>query len=555
MAGGKETPRQKLIGLMYLVLLAMLALNVSADIMNKFLQLNNSLGEFVGNAQGTSLSVLNSIEKKVQERGNKADEAEALAKAKDLHDKSEVIINWIEQVKQEIIEKTGGIDPVSGQPIGLKDGDKTAEILLGPGDPGPKGPGKAYELKTMLDGHITYLNEVAEAVAKAQGDSVEPLVFPNIALDGDEDPLFEKADANIRAKDFAHLNFDHTPMVASIAFLTEKQARVASFESSILEQMKGLVGVKDIKFDKIFAMSRAESNIVVSGRTYEAELFITATNDQITPSFKVLSGGGEIVAQGSTGKYTTKATTAGGKKDGELFKKQWVGEISMMGPTGDTITMVDTVTYFVAQPVLKVSAGSIAALYRNCANPISFTCPTLGADFSPSYSVTGGSLVKNGKAGEVIIYPSAKKVSVSVNSGGPIGTETFEVKSIPLPTIIVKPNGKTLTANEERTGLSAPPRSITIYVKPDASFKDALPKEANYYASSWTVSLVRGKRKVGQTMSFSKSKGDISSLRSQAKDGDRFVIEVKTVKRKNSKGSVETVNGLGLIVKTININK
>ena len=61
MAGGKETPRQKMVGLMYLVLLALLALQVGAEIMVKFLQLNNSLHEFTLDSQDKSQGLLYNI--------------------------------------------------------------------------------------------------------------------------------------------------------------------------------------------------------------------------------------------------------------------------------------------------------------------------------------------------------------------------------------------------------------------------------------------------------------------------------------------------------------
>lgn len=548
MAGGKETPRQKLVGLMYLVLLALLALQVSSDIMNKFLQINDSLTGFVKESKIKSGDVINNISDKVTERGNKPGEVKALKEAKELHAKSEELLTWITDLKNEIIIATGGTDQgetsLEGTPIGLKDGDKTSTILLGQGD---RKDGAAYELKTRLDAHIKYLNQVAVSVAKAiDSENPKATKFGPLALDGKDDPLFAKVEGS-KTKDFAHLNFDHTPMVASMAFLTEKQAKVAAYEAQILEQMKGLVGAADFKFDVVLPMVKANSNTVVAGRAYEAEMFVSATSSTLQPKMKASKG--SLKMEGAVGKVKFTAG-ASSYKDG-LSEQSWSGEITIPKPTGGDTTLKLVTKYYVAQPVLKVSAGDIAALYLNCANPLSVSCPALGAEFAPSYKASGGSVRKGKKTGDIVVFPTGKQVVLSVSSGGqPVGKESFKVKKIPLPTIEVRPNGRKMTAAQERTGLSAPPRSISVVALPDAGFKSALPSEAKYYVTKWTATLVRGKRPVGGSMTITKTKGDISRLRSKAKTGDRILVEVKNVIRKNSLGKSEGVK-VGLVVKNI----
>lgn len=540
MAGGKETPRQKMIGLMYLVLLAMLALNVSADIMNKFLQVNNSLTGFVDESKAKSNDVISNITEKVKERGSKKEEVEALKQAKSLHTKSTDLLTWITDVKNELVLKTGGTkengeNSTEGTPIGMKDNDVTSTLLIGQGD---QNDGKAYTLKEKLDAHIDYLNKVAKSVAIAiDKKNPKPLTFPKIALNGDQDPLFANEGPDIRSRDFAHLNFDHTPMVAATAFLTEKQAKIAAYEAQILEQMKGLVGAADFKFDGVVGMFRAKSETVVAGRKYEAEMFVSATSSTMAAP-TMTSTAGKVTMDGSTGKISFVASA--GKES--VTKKSWTGSIKMQKPDGSDTTLTVKADYFVARPVLKVSAGDIAALYLNCANKLSVSCPALGAEFDPSYVVSGGRVKKSGKAGEITVYPNAKQVVMTVKSGGQsVGTEKFKVKKVPLPTVEIRPDGKKMTPAMVKKGMS-PPRNISIRVIAESGFASALPSESKYRATAWSVQLARGRRPVGGAKKFSGTSGSVADLKGKVNgEGYRMIVEVTGVARKKSSGGTEPI--------------
>jgi len=549
MAGGKETPRQKLIGLMYLVLLALLALQIGAEIMLKFQQLNDSLTNFVAETQGKSSDILSNIGEKVKERGNKPAEVKALEDANSLHAKSGELIGWIASVKKELVEITGGRDPETQVPIGMKDADKTSKLLVGAGNK----KGKAYELKTKLNDYIVYLNETSKSIAKATGGSAKE--YPKLALDGKEDPLFydlEKKKEKVegaKTKDFAHLNFDHTPMIASMAFLTEKQSKVAAYEAEIMAKMKTLVGAADFKFDQVLAVVKPVSQNVAAGTFYEAEMFMSATSSSILPT--MTSSVGAVKMNGATGSIKFKASSASYDKDGKA-KKSWTGNITIPQPTGGDTTLTIKTEYTVTKPVIQVQAASIAALYRNCGNTLNILVPALGAEYDPKFLVKGGSQVKGKKTGEITIYPTGKQVAITVQNGGStIGTEKFKVRSIPNPTILVMPNGKKMTASMEKQGMPAPgPRSVKMVAKSDPSFAATLPNEANYKVSKWTATLVRGRRPVGGAIPFSSTTGNLSAMRSKAKPGDRILLEVKEVVRINSKKRREKVP-VGLVIRNI----
>jgi gliding motility-associated protein GldM len=153
MAGGKETPRQKLIGLMYLVLLALLALQVSSAILQKFQFLNSSLELAVRNANDANDGKVKNIEKAVEKSPqykNVLDEANRIKKM------SRDMIDEIKSYKDQIIKETGGVDE-KGNYVGLKDEDKTGHLMVG--DPSTGKKGKAYGLKDRLNNFVNELNK------------------------------------------------------------------------------------------------------------------------------------------------------------------------------------------------------------------------------------------------------------------------------------------------------------------------------------------------------------------------------------------------------------
>lgn len=545
MAGGKETPRQKMIGMMYLVLLALLALQMGQSILTKFQQLDESLSIAVNEAKAKNVGIKANIEASVKEGGGK--QQNVLDMSAELRDKSSAMSSFIDDIKDGLVELTEAKDPETGLLLNsaMKDTDKTGAYMVGEGD---KTDGKAYALKSKLDAFVNYANEMEKKISKI--DLEKPSVHPMLALDAKDDPMF-KNDPDKKTYDFAHVNFDHTEMIATMAYLSERQARVVNLEADLQNRLAALVGVADFKFDNVFAMAKPKSSTVAAGTVYESELFVSASSQAIKP--KMSSSVGGVRMDGGVGHIKFKAT--GGKYDkyGNL-EKSWVGNITIKKPvgSGDTTLRVTT-KYTVSKPVIQVQADAVSALYRNCANPLRILVPALGAEYDPAFTTSGGSGRKGKNKGDYVVYPGAgKKVAITVKSGGAtIGTESFKVRSVPKPDIVATVNGKPIN---EKQGVAAPgPRSITIKAVAESGFKAALPKEARYKITKWSATLVRGRRPAAAPKKFSSGKGDLSSMRSSARAGDRILIEVNDVVRVNSKNQSEKVP-VGIVIKNLPLN-
>ena len=532
MAGGKETPRQKMIGMMYLVLTALLALQVSSAIIQKFVVLNASLEETVKEAMSRNTKAITNIQKSVEERGNKPKEVQVVNNAKIVQQKTDEIQKYINNLKNSLIEVSGGRDE-AGNFVGAKEEEAVAVMMVG-----AEGShnGKGYELKKKLNEYTEYLS------------TLTPVKYDKIALDGKEDPVF-KNDHEQRNKDFVQLNFESTPMVAALAVLSEKQSQVATMQTEILNSLASEVGAADFKFDKLLPMVKPESKVIAAGTKYKAQMFITATSTTIHPSMK-FRGADIKVDENGSGTIEFKAGASTYDKEG-MSKQTWKGEISMPKPTGGDTTFAITEEYIVAKPAIQIQSASVQALYKNCGNELNVQVPALGSVYNPSFTASGATVIKGAQKGVVTLVPTAAKVTLNVASDGTaIGSQDFNVRLIPKPVIECWAGAGPVN---EKTGVAAPgPRALSMKAISDESFKTFLPKDARYKVAQWECILVRGKRPV-KTEVFTSETGNLASFASQAQPGDRILIDVKKVTRTNFLNQVEDVN-LGTVIKNIPLN-
>ncbi len=535
MAGPKLSPRQQMINMMYLVLLCLLALQVSNAVLDKFIFIDQSLLHAVGVTREKNDDKIHAIEQQVEDKGNKDLDVDVLNRAHKAHDLTQDMMTYLSQFRKTLVEKSGGRDTETDKLVDASGYDKQMAWTLGPTG---SESGSAYELEDKLNNYVREINSLHDS-----------LNLPLLALAAKDIPEF-KNDDHQRNKDFAHLNFDHTPTAACLAVLSQFKSEVARVESQVLERLAEDVGAAEFRFDKIIAVVKPESKIVAAGTKYKAQMFLSASSSTVKPrmtfngnSIKVEEGIGQIEFSTSGGKYN---------KEGKISKR-WKGEITFNGPFGDTTFYVDE-EYIVAKPVVQIQAAAVSALYLNCGNELNVQVPALGSAYDPSFTATGAQVIKGAKKGFITVVPNRGKVSLNVSSGGNrLSTENFKVRRVPIPTIRFTSRGREI---DLKNGVSANNiRSLEAKAIPDKSFAEFLPKDARYRVVQWEITLARGKRAVGQPMRVKKEKVSLGTLTQKAKPGDRIVIEVKKVKRQNFQNKIEDVKGLGIIVVTIPLTK
>ena len=528
MAGGKETPRQKMIGMMYLVLTALLALQVSNTILEKFIFIDQSLEQSAANTKVKNANTVDRIRAAVDDAGNREEDMAVLKKAQAVRAQTSEILATLDNLKEEFVTVTGGLDE-DGNYKGGKEEAKIAEMMI-------RG-GRGQELKKELNGYTDYLS-------KTVGASFEP-----IALDAAENPVF-KDDPEQNAKSFSEITFESTPMVAGRASLTQFKTEVLNREATALDALARQVGAADMKFDNIVAMVRPESNVVAAGTKYKADLFIAASSSAVSPVMTV--NGKEIPVEGGMGQVEFTASASKYDKDNRAEQKFKAAITVEQG--GKKETYEETFSYFVTKPVIQVQSQSVQALYLNCGNELQINVPALGTTYSPSFSASGASAIKGKKTGQVTVIPTAAKVALTVSSGGNrIGTENFQVRRVPKPSVeVFGPGNKPI--DFKRGEAINRLRTITVKAIADEDFKNFLPKDARYRVTDAEIVLARGSRPVGKAK-LSGDSANLSSLMSKAKPGDRLVIDIKQVQRMNFQNKTENVAlGSSASVVTVPLN-
>lgn len=514
MAGAKETPRQKMIGMMYLVLTALLALQVSSAIIEKFDFMNKSMEKSTAEATSANGLRLKAIQEVVQKE-NIAKNVPLLKQAEDVKKETSETMTYLEDLKKQLIETSGG-PGTEGESYKNPSAETEVEAFM----IGGAKNGKAYELKQKLDKTVQYLSQIS-------GEN-----FQMLAQDASEIPGISPAQ---KKKDFAEFNFGQTPMVAALATISQKQNEIARYEAAVLEKIANKVNASPVaKFDQIVAMVRPESRVVAAGTKYKAEMFIAASSSGVSPTMAYNGQSIPVVA----GRGNVEFTATGGAydKDGNV-KKTWEGTITIPKSDGGDTTFPVKTEYIVAKPVIQVQSASVQALYASCGNELKVGVPALGATYQPSFGGSGASFIQGANKGDVTVVPtSLNDVTLSVSSGGNlIGSEKFKVRPVPRPEVKAFSNTKELDA---KNGSAAPyPSSIEVRALAEEGFRNFLPKDAQFRVNSFDVFLVRGGRATAP-VSSNGSKANIGGIVSQARPGDQLLIEIKGVQRMNFKGQV-----------------
>lgn len=515
MAKEKLSSRQKMIGVMYLVLTAMLALQVSSSVLDKFMVLSGSIDNSRKLQFSQNKRAIQSLKNAVKDMGNRPADTKILAQVLAIDQDTVALVDYIDGLKKQLIDSEGGIDSLTKLPKGLKSDTAVARLMINTGE--------GNILKTKLNGYIAQLSKL---VHKPYGP---------IAFDA-KDHAFFSHDPNQAKKDFVALNFDHTPLGAALATLSQFASEVVTTEADAIHTLGSTIGVSDLKFDTLKLLANTKSYIVAAGSKYEADLILAASSSAVYPEMFINDQ--PIMVQDGVGKISF--TTSPGRYDNHGFaKKSFKAAIKLRLPGGKESIVTEYIPYQVAKPVIQVKAAAVQSLYRNCGNELDIQVPSLGAAYNPRFKAEGGTIIAGSKKGVVTVIPKANEVKLKVyNEDNLIGTESFMVQDIPTPQISITTKNKPI---DMKSGVASPgPRIVEAKVIPNKHFQDFLPKDARYRVVEWVITLARGSRPV-HTLTVNQSVADLYSIASLAKPGDRLVVEIKKIERKNFKDEVETI--------------
>ncbi len=514
MAGGKETPRQKMIGMMYLVLTALLALQVSNAVLEKFAIINETLNQLIEEDKVKSEEMLAAI---VQEAGKsqRPNVLKARESAEKVRTLTRSTLTSLDGLRAEMI-KQANTDKIDEALIN-DHSSKVADMMMNPSNP----IGKDYQ--KVLETYVSQLNQLTGKK------------FASLARAPKDIPLFASNETHNK-KDFLTFTFENTPVIAALTSVTQMETEVLERESEALDYLLKEAGAGKVSFDNIVPMVRPEATIVAAGAKYKAQLFISASSSSFNPEFIKDGQKLSVIEEAGVKMGVVEFVASGGGYDKTgLAKKTFTAQIKLP----DT-TYTKQIEYFVAQPVIRVTTGNLPTLYMNCGNNVNIEVPALGTNYNPAFSANGAEVIKGDKPGKVTIIPSQRKVSISVSNGGTnIGTESFNVKNIPRPRYIPKDNqGKEINLKDGIRGSAL--TGMRVVAEADENFKEEVPKDASYRIRVMEVIHARGTAPINR-MTATNENLDLGAWRAQFKPGDRLVIEIKTVTRRTYKGQDEKI--------------
>jgi gliding motility-associated protein GldM len=436
MAHEKLSPRQKMIGMMYLVLTAMLALNVSKEAVEAFKRVDQGLTLSIANYAIKNNIIYSDFDRAAAENPTKAGKYKIAAYQ--VKERADEAFNFMQGLKKEIIIKAEGAETaaVKGDEIILDELDKKiddtnipSEILIGANE-----SGKANDLKALLNDYRDFLITTLEG----KNPTAEEVIRKSLNTDDGRDP-------DGQPTKWENMTFQTLPLVAVITILSELQLNVRNAETEVLNSLYSQIDASSFKFNKLRAIVIPNANYVTMGNDYEAKVFISATDTTQSPEITV--GGVKIpVDDSGKGTYKVRATSVGPKK--------WGGIIALRAPDGSIKNYDFSADYVVGESNLIVSATAVNVMYMGIDNPIDVSVPGINPD-KIRVKVVNGTVttgkVKNAKGdnfkGNWAVKPNAagQNVQVLVSAdvdGKPVQYPPYEFRVKPLPKPVAVFGGK-----------------------------------------------------------------------------------------------------------------
>ena len=406
-----KEPRQKMINIMYLVLTALLALNVSSEILNAFKTIDQSLSNANIIIQKKNDDILKSLQKKLADPKTAEKAAIWAPMADKAHALSDAIYNHIQTLKQDL-KVESRLKKVDGKEVFNEDDlEASTRLFLKGKDP------KGKDLLNRLTQFKKDLGEIDPALAKE--------VLPNLPLD-----LSIPISNNMASKsDWAYAYFNMTPTVASLAILTKFQNDIRNSESQVVEYCHRQIGEVELIYDQFNAFAASNSQYLMSGE----ELIITAGVGAFSSAAKpTISVDGTVIPITADGSATYKSTAGAPGLNSKRVR------ISFIKPDGETAIVEKIVNYTVGTPTgLVVSTDKTRVFYKGLDNPLSITGGGGAEKINASVEGTGATIKKAGPGQYIVNCTQLGSVVVDINDGKQTQKVTIPVKRVPNPLALV----------------------------------------------------------------------------------------------------------------------
>ena len=411
-----ETPRQKMIGMMYLVLTAMLALNVSAAILNGYTQVDESLHATIETMEQSNADTYATF--KVALEKNAAKTQEWYDKAMEVQKVSNEFYAYVQKFKDDMVK--------------MVDGDKA------------KMNAKVSEIGKQDDTNIPQQYAINEGNAKVLKDKLHAYCDFLVNMSGESAPMlnaelkatFATNDGkNAEGEPIAWENvlFHEMPMCAVLTILSKIQSDIRHCEGKVVQHLLTLTDAGDLRVNKFNAYVIPSADYVVKGTKYTAQVILAAIDSTQQPEYYV--NGQKL---NNKGIYEVVANTVGVQKI--------TGRIGYMDQQGEMQYLPFEREYTVGEPTATISNIDLNIMYRGYENPFSISVPGVS---SHALQVKCASATIKQRDGIWIIMPTDKApdkltIEVYADMGGNsllMGSHVYRVKNLPKPNAYFEVDG------------------------------------------------------------------------------------------------------------------
>lgn len=451
MAHGKETPRQKMIGMMYLVLTALLALNVSTSVLDAFKIIDEGLEKTGITMYAKNKDIYDGFDREFTINPGKT--REWRDKATEVRQKAEKLYNYVQDMKLRVlneaeknkskaIREDKGIDRDKIE--ATTDYDTPNRIMIG-GELTDKS--EATKLKNEIAAFREFLLSIDQEMPEQIRNSISQSL--------NTDP--PKQEGKRKDPEKAHWEthkFSHSPLMGFIAIMSSIQIDIRNAESEAINYLYAQISAGEVKFNELEAVVIPNSNYILKGNAYKANIYLAARDTTQDPDIYVVEGVSqpwtETVDENGQKKYTRKDGLNYAKVNVEkgtgkglyersgssIGQRTWGGIIEINGPGGEKLIRPFSAEYMVAEGSAVVSPTKMNVFYLGVDNPVEVSVSGVPGNkirasaTNASMEAVGNTwIVKPKRVGNCMVTVTAE----IDGKWSEVGTKEFRVKTVPNP--------------------------------------------------------------------------------------------------------------------------
>lgn len=403
----RMSPRQKMINLMYIVLTAMLALNVSSDVLNGFTLVEDGLKRTNSNVSDRNAALYMQLEEFTRQNPQKG--KPWLDKAADVRRQTLSLYKYIDSLKLAIVRDADGVDGKVDNILNQDNLEASSKVMVTYGN-GAKLERRLAAYRKYIAAYIADPKKQA-AIQKAL--ATEPVLHKGSMI----------------KVPWVSGMFENMPVVASVTLLSKLQNDLLFAEGEALQTLVASVDAGDVRVNKLDAFVIPNSKLVMRGGKYSADIVLAAVDTTQRPAIFV--NGRQLPANTRTYEFMA----------GQTGTFTYSGYLDVTRGDGTTSRYPFQSDYIVIEPTATVSATMMNVLYAGINNPISISVPGV-AQNAVSATMTNGSLTRSGDhwnahptrvGAECVITVTATLEGRSQT----VSTSTFRVRKLPDPTAYI----------------------------------------------------------------------------------------------------------------------